>query len=514
MAKVFDAIDARLAAWIARQRMFFVATAPSGDGGHVNVSPKGPIETLRVLDEHTVAYLDLVGSGAETVAHLHDNGRIVVMLCAFEGPPRIVRLHGRGEVLDAGAVEFPDTTALPEQHRTVIRVAVERIADSCGFGVPAHGLRGGAPAVARLGADQAGQGRPRRARRVRGGEERGEHRRAARARLTAMRFEKWQALSNDYVIVEASELHDGQVTPELVAALCDRHTGIGADGVLVLGPPDEPGFVARLRIFNPDGSEAELSGNGARQAILYLRRAGWTDARQFSIQTAAGEIRPTILSDTTCRVDMGRASLRDAGEAHGFRFQHLVIGNPQTAIHVADPATLEALDLAVLGPPIETDAQFPRRTNVSWFTALDDTTIRARIFERGVGETASSGTGACGAAIAHVLRGGDSPVTVKLDGGELEVEVGEDLHVDLTGWAVPVFSGEIDPAFSSPVVAAGANSITEGRGEAWAPGRVELSRIRPGNRVQSGTVGRPGPSAGAGSLSLGDAVQPAANLRR
>jgi Pyridoxamine 5'-phosphate oxidase len=145
MAKVFDAIDARLAAWIARQRMFFVATAPSGDGGHVNLSPKGPIETLRVLDEHTVAYLDLVGSGAETVAHLHDNGRIVVMLCAFEGPPRIVRLHGRGEVLEAGAVEFPEATALPEQHRTVIRVDVERIADSCGFGVPLMAYEGERP---------------------------------------------------------------------------------------------------------------------------------------------------------------------------------------------------------------------------------------------------------------------------------------------------------------------------------------------------------------------------------
>ena len=145
MAKVFDAIDARLGAWIARQRMFFVATAPSGDGGHVNVSPKGPIETLRVLDEHTVAYLDLVGSGAETVAHLHDNGRIVVMLCAFEGPPRIVRLHGRGEVLEAGAVEFPEATALLEQHRTVIRVDVERIADSCGFGVPLMTYEGERP---------------------------------------------------------------------------------------------------------------------------------------------------------------------------------------------------------------------------------------------------------------------------------------------------------------------------------------------------------------------------------
>ena len=145
MAKVFDAIDSRLAAWIARQRVFFVATAPRGDGGHVNVSPKGPIETLRVLDEHTVAYLDLVGSGAETVAHLHDNGRIVVMLCAFEGPPRIVRLHGRGEVLAADAVEFPATTALPQQHRTVIRVDVERIADSCGFGVPLMAYEGERP---------------------------------------------------------------------------------------------------------------------------------------------------------------------------------------------------------------------------------------------------------------------------------------------------------------------------------------------------------------------------------
>src|SRR5919108_4879248 len=106
MGKIFDAIDERLEAWIARQRMLFVATAPSGDGGHVNLSPKGPIETLRVLDPHTVAYLDLVGSGAETIAHLRENGRIVIMLCAFEGGPRIVRLHGRGEVVLASDPQF------------------------------------------------------------------------------------------------------------------------------------------------------------------------------------------------------------------------------------------------------------------------------------------------------------------------------------------------------------------------------------------------------------------------
>ena len=258
-----------------------------------------------------------------------------------------------------------------------------------------------------------------------------------------MRFEKWQALANDYVIVEAGEWPEERAA-ELVPALCDRHRGIGADGVLVLAPPDEPGYVARLRIFNPDGSEAELSGNGARQAILYLRCAGWTDERRFSIQTAAGEIRTTILSDSTCRVDMGRASVLHEGELDGARFQHLTIGNPQTVFEVADVDALEALDLPAIGPAIESDPQFPGRTNVSWFAAVDATAIRARIFERGVGETASSGTGACGAAIVHVLRGGHSPMTVHLDGGELEVEVADDLQIDLTGWAVPVFAGELD----------------------------------------------------------------------
>ena len=274
-----------------------------------------------------------------------------------------------------------------------------------------------------------------------------------------MRFEKWQALGNDYVIVEREAL-PFELNAGRVRALCDRHTGIGADGVLELSPPDEPGFVARLRIFNPVGSEAELSGNGAREAILYLRRRGWTDATTFSIQTAAGEIRPTITSDTTCKVDMGRARLRSKDYANGpedgtgtvtaggrdWAFQHVSIGNPQAAIHVADAAELEALDLSAVGPGIEhATALFPNRTNVSWFTELEPGVIRARIFERGVGETQSSGTGASGAAVAYALRGGDSPVTVRLDGGELEVDVDEALHVDLSGWAVPVYAGEAAP---------------------------------------------------------------------
>jgi hypothetical protein len=124
--------------------MFFVGSAPLAADGHVNVSPKGPISSLAVLDDHTVAYLDVVGSGAETIAHIRENGRVVVMLCAFEGPPRILRLHGAGEVVPAGDERFAalleragfEPFEVPESHRSIVVVAVNRVADSCGYGVP------------------------------------------------------------------------------------------------------------------------------------------------------------------------------------------------------------------------------------------------------------------------------------------------------------------------------------------------------------------------------------------
>ena len=282
-----------------------------------------------------------------------------------------------------------------------------------------------------------------------------------------MRFEKWQALGNDYVIVEEAEL-PFELTPARVRAICRPHTGISSDGVLLLSESGRAGYVARLRIFNPDGSEAEVSGNGAREAVLYLRRHGRATSDTFSIETAAGELRPTITSPSTCSVDMGRARLKsddypagdDAGrgelEAAGrrWRFQHVQVGNPQCAIEVSEPAELEGLDLTATGPQIERHALFPNRTNVSWYTVLAPGRIRARIFERGAGETHASGTGATGAAVAYVLQGGDSPVTVKLDGGELEVEVGEDLGIRLTGWATPVYSGEMSNEFLEELHAA------------------------------------------------------------
>jgi diaminopimelate epimerase len=268
-----------------------------------------------------------------------------------------------------------------------------------------------------------------------------------------VRFEKWQALGNDYLIVERNGL-PWELTPARVQRICDPHFGIGADGVLLLARSEDPAFVAELRIFNPDGSEAELSGNGAREAILYLRRHGWTDEDTFSVLTAAGPVTPTITSERSCSVAMGRASTASKdfpdGGADGagtlsaagrsWDFQHVSIGNPQCAIVVGEE--LESLDLGAIGPGIEANSHFPNRTNVS-FLRVDGSRVRARIFERGVGETLSSGTGASGAAVTAFLRGARSPITVELDGGELEVEISDDLDVTLSGWAEQICAGEL-----------------------------------------------------------------------
>jgi diaminopimelate epimerase len=273
-----------------------------------------------------------------------------------------------------------------------------------------------------------------------------------------VRFEKWQALGNDYLIVEEREL-PFELTPGRVRAICAPHTGIGSDGVLLIRGTDERDFVAEIRIYNPDGSEAELSGNGVRQAVMYLRRSDWTEEDTFSVRTAAGEIRPRIEGDL-CTLDIGQVRLRAesdfpsgpedgtgslSSDGREFDFQFVQVGNPQVSIEVA--AGLEELDLQRYGPGIEHNELFPNRTNVSFWRRTGDAEIRARIFERGVGETMASGTGATGAAVAARLRGVDTPVTVVLDGGELVVDVGEDMRVDMTGWARPVYAGTLSEEF-------------------------------------------------------------------
>ena len=144
MATVYEGIGDHQRRWIAQQPMFFVGTAPLDGEGHVNVSPKGPIGSLRVIDAHRVAYLDAMGSGAETLAHVRENGRIVVMLCAFDGPPRILRLHGRATAWIAGDPVYDELlercgfedASIPEARRAIVDVEVTRVADSCGYRVP------------------------------------------------------------------------------------------------------------------------------------------------------------------------------------------------------------------------------------------------------------------------------------------------------------------------------------------------------------------------------------------
>jgi diaminopimelate epimerase len=269
-----------------------------------------------------------------------------------------------------------------------------------------------------------------------------------------MRFEKWQALGNDYIVVEAAAL-PWELTAERIRRICAPHFGVGSDGILLLEPVADPDHVAELRIFNPDGSEAELSGNGAREAVLYLRSAGWTGEDTFSVLTKAGPVTPRIIDSRTVAMAIGRASTTSAdypgGPADGvgtvesagreWTFRHVNVGNPQCVIDVGDE--VESLDLGAVGPAIEGNTGlFPNRSNVS-FIRVDGSAVRARIFERGVGETLSSGTGASGAAVAAFLAGAPSPIMVQLDGGELIVEITESLDVTLTGTAEPVYRGEL-----------------------------------------------------------------------
>ena len=271
-----------------------------------------------------------------------------------------------------------------------------------------------------------------------------------------MRFEKWQALGNDYLIIEASEL-PWDLTEERIRLLCHRNLGPGSDGILLLSPSDTDA-VAELRIFNPDGSEASLSGNGAREAAMYLRKRGWTDQDIFSIETAAGTVEPAILDARNCAMNLGTARTASdnwpSGPADGIgsctvaggerTFQFVDVGNPQMAIRIDDPDELESLNLPTVGPELEHDSRFPNRTNVS-FWSVDGAQVRARIFERGVGETLSSGTGASGAAVAAHLAGAPAALTVNLDGGELGVELDSELNLRLTGWAIPLYAATLSP---------------------------------------------------------------------
>ena len=272
-----------------------------------------------------------------------------------------------------------------------------------------------------------------------------------------MELERWEALGNEYLIVERERLRF-ELNAEKVKLLCDEREGLGADGVLELSHDGDDAVSADLTIWNADGSQAELSGNGSRQAFLYLRSSGWTDSNSLAIETPAGIITAELTGPDSATVAIGRATTASSqypgGPADGrgefdfdgvtVQYQFVSVGNPQCAFELQSPELLDGLDLGKLGPQVENDPRFPNRTNVSWWAPVGEGRIRARIFERGVGETASSGTGASGAAVASVLAGGSSPVTVLLDGGELVVEIDDAMSIELSGTASCVEKIRVD----------------------------------------------------------------------
>jgi len=274
-----------------------------------------------------------------------------------------------------------------------------------------------------------------------------------------MQFSTWQGLGNKYIVLHHEEI-PFELTPERVRLLCDRDFGIGSDGILVVGPQlADDRFT--LRIFNPDGSEAEMCGNGVRMVARKLRMEGSITGDRVVLETGAGEIVPVLQDGYRVRVDMGIArfggeklsyfqgdaveeKLTTAGRT--FQFTFVDVGNPHAVIR--SPWPLELVPLHEVGPVIEEHKFFPRKANVEFVVPIDKHNAKIRVWERGVGETRACGTGATATAVALVRTGVcESPVTVELPGGKLEVEVGADWRVHMTGPAEEIYHGDLSLEF-------------------------------------------------------------------
>jgi diaminopimelate epimerase len=257
-----------------------------------------------------------------------------------------------------------------------------------------------------------------------------------------MRFAKWQGLGNHYLIVETAAW-EIPITPARARRICDPNFGVGGDGILEV---DLPGARPRMIVWNPDGSQAENCGNGIRMVGRYLSERELLPADGV-VDTGAGQITVTMLADGRVAVAMGRARFpvgerreQLAMNGSSVEFAEVSMGNPHAVIDHPNPAEV----VQVLGPPIEVDARFPQRTNVEFVRADGPGEITMRVWERGVGETMACGTGACAAAVAAVRLGGlASPVTVHLAGGDLVIDVDDDLEVTMTGPAEAIYEGEL-----------------------------------------------------------------------
>jgi diaminopimelate epimerase len=280
-----------------------------------------------------------------------------------------------------------------------------------------------------------------------------------------LRFTKMQGAGNDFVVLDGITQRI-ELTPAQLRWLADRRFGVGADQVLLVERPRQPGVDFRYRIFNADGGEVEQCGNGARCFVRFVHDRRLTPKRAIRVETLGGVIEPRLEDDGQVTVDMGLPVFEPArvpfdaeglvarAERHdrlwpleiggrGIEFSVLSMGNPHAVQVVAD---LEQAPVATDGPLIEHHARFPRRVNAGFMQLLDRHAIGLRVWERGAGETLACGSGACAAAVAGILRGAlASPVTVRARGGELRIAwAGAGQPVLMTGPAETVYEGEIE----------------------------------------------------------------------
>ena len=260
-----------------------------------------------------------------------------------------------------------------------------------------------------------------------------------------MHFTKYNGLGNDFVFLDGNTALGVQDPAALARKLCDRYTGIGADGLILLLPSQQADV--RMRIINSDGSEAEMCGNASRCVALHVlqRHAG---KKQVTLETLAGLIRTEVTDESKCLVQVNMGTPKQINElsvtVQGKTFQGTCVsmGNPHFVIFVQDLATFP---VEKWGPLLETHPAFPYKTNVEFVQVLDKDTVRMRVWERGAGITRACGTGSCATAVACVLANRTSrQITVKLDGGELQISWPDQKAVFMTGPAQKVFEGEID----------------------------------------------------------------------
>ena len=280
-------------------------------------------------------------------------------------------------------------------------------------------------------------------------------------------FFKGHGLGNDYIALDPAEL-DVALTPRRIRAICDRHRGLGSDGILALAPSRRADF--GVRIYNPDGSEAEKSGNGLRILARYLYATRRTRRRRFTVETKGGVVAIELHVDgsgyaSAATVEMGSATFRPSAlpcrlqveeliqqpvraAGHDLRFTGVSVGNPHCVLFRDRGPQWTREELLTLGPALESHEIFPRRTNVQLATPIGPRSLHILIWERGAGETLASGSSSCAAAAAAVRLGRvQAPVAVKAEGGTLHIDVDEGYALTMRGAVDEVASGRFSPAF-------------------------------------------------------------------